>query len=143
MTTELRTVAKAILVRGDRILLLRRSDTDDRRPLQWDLPGGMVDAGEDLKAACVREVHEEAGISITIDDCKTAFAMTESVTETMYATFVFFIAKAEGEVTLSYEHCEAAWMTLDEAIDAIEYERHRRVLVAVRDGGLLSATTTE
>ena len=53
----------AILVERDRILLVRQRLRDGR---MWSLPGGRVEAGESLAAACVRELAEETGIRATV-----------------------------------------------------------------------------
>jgi 8-oxo-dGTP pyrophosphatase MutT (NUDIX family) len=55
-------VAYAI-VRNDlnQILLVRRADD-----LYWELPGGRVDIGESASTAVVREVAEEAGVTIEV-----------------------------------------------------------------------------
>jgi 8-oxo-dGTP diphosphatase len=45
-----------------RIVLIRRKD----EPLGWALPGGFVDAGEELGAACRREAREETGLSVEL-----------------------------------------------------------------------------
>lgn len=44
------------------LLLGRRSDTGD-----WALVGGIVDPGEDVGAAVVREVWEETGVRVRAD----------------------------------------------------------------------------
>jgi len=50
---------KLVVRRGREILLLRRpSDTGD---WFWDLPGGRLDAGEDIDTALTRELREEIG----------------------------------------------------------------------------------
>ena len=43
------------------VLLLRRAD--DR---YWELPGGRVEVGESASAAVIREVVEEAGVTINV-----------------------------------------------------------------------------
>ncbi len=60
-------VAKAVIQHTDgNILLIRRSKTDPRRPLQWDLPGGWVnDEEEDYISAVAREVEEETAIELS------------------------------------------------------------------------------
>jgi 8-oxo-dGTP pyrophosphatase MutT (NUDIX family) len=59
---ELLPAAYAI-VRNDlgQILLVRRADD-----MYWELPGGRVEVGESASTAVVREVAEEAGVTIKI-----------------------------------------------------------------------------
>jgi len=142
--SETRAVAKAVVLHDGKLLALRRTADDWRRPLQWDLPGGNIEAGEDIKAACVREIAEEAGITIAAGDCHIVYAMTEPVETGISVTFTFFLASTDqAEVTLSEEHGEYAWLTLDEALEQFEYERHKRVLTYIRDHDLLAAITSD
>ena len=48
------------------ILLGKRDSKSVYYPLYWGLPGGMVDYGEHLENAAVREVKEELGVDIQI-----------------------------------------------------------------------------
>jgi 8-oxo-dGTP pyrophosphatase MutT (NUDIX family) len=75
--TETHLVAKVLLVgtNGD-VLTLRRSQTDERRPQEGDIPGGWVDKGEDLASAAIRETEEEAGIKLKPEDLQLVYAST-------------------------------------------------------------------
>jgi len=54
----------AVVVDGSRVLLVKRAQP----PLQgqWSLPGGVVEAGEQLHEALVREVGEETGLEVAV-----------------------------------------------------------------------------
>ncbi|HVK73242.1 MAG TPA: NUDIX hydrolase [Kofleriaceae bacterium] len=55
--------ALAIVRKGHRFLL-----TQERKyGSTWSIPGGRVEPGETLGAACVREVLEETGVPVTLD----------------------------------------------------------------------------
>lgn len=127
---ETRIVAKVVLVtdHGD-VLLLRRSESDTRRPLQWDLPGGAVDNGEQIDAAAVRETLEEAGIVMKPEDLTLGFTMAEH-TDSGNVCWLFYVAVVGDElpVTLSHEHSEHAWVRLSDMQTYISYERQQRAL---------------
>ena len=58
-------VTAGILVRDSRILICQRRQSD-RYGLQWEFPGGKVQAGEGLPAALRRELNEELGIEAVV-----------------------------------------------------------------------------
>ena len=54
-------VVAAIVERDGRILIGRRTP-EQSHPLQWEFPGGKVEAGETPEQALTRELEEELGI---------------------------------------------------------------------------------
>jgi 8-oxo-dGTP diphosphatase len=137
-------VAKALVVNNNKILILRRSSSDVRRPLQWDIPGGAIEEGEDIKQACVREIAEESGIVLKATGCKTIYAATELVENEASATWIYLrITSRSTDVVLSNEHDQARWVTLDEALELFVYKRHLQLLNYVKNNSLLSAKTSD
>jgi 8-oxo-dGTP diphosphatase len=57
-----RPCAGLIVVRDDQVLLLRRAARPRRGCV--DVPGGFVEAGEDLERAARRELQEETGLTV-------------------------------------------------------------------------------
>ena len=66
------TVAAGILKRDGRILICQRMRTG-AFPLQWEFPGGKVEAGEDAQTCVKRELREELAIEADIGPEISAF----------------------------------------------------------------------
>jgi 8-oxo-dGTP diphosphatase len=56
-------LAAAIVVHDDRVLIVRRSETESFLPGVWGVPCGKVDQGETPAEAVLRELHEETGLN--------------------------------------------------------------------------------
>lgn len=116
------------------MLLLRRSETDIRRPLQWDFPGGLLDDGETLEGGVVREIKEETNLDV--DNVALIFGKTEVSDWTdeggaheVNTIRLYYTAKADStDVKLSFEHSEFIWLELEKALEQLEYHRHKEVL---------------
>jgi 8-oxo-dGTP diphosphatase len=135
-------VAKAVILNEEgKLLALRRSESDERRPLQWDIPGGWAEEGEDFAEATAREVQEEAGITVDPKHLQlvyTQHAIKKPKNEKLNIIWLHFVGKTQDtEVTLSYEHVEAKWMTLDQAIKEFEYPIHQELFQHIKDNNLL------
>jgi 8-oxo-dGTP diphosphatase len=61
----LRFVAAALIVRGGEVLIGQRR-ADQPMALQWEFPGGKIEAGESPEEALARELDEELGIQAVI-----------------------------------------------------------------------------
>ncbi|NKV31699.1 NUDIX hydrolase [Prescottella equi] len=68
---EIRTSARVVMLddRG-RVLLVRGRDPEKPDTSFWFTIGGAVETGETLRAAAVREIHEETGLTVEPDDLR-------------------------------------------------------------------------
>lgn len=53
---------------GSVLTLSTRDASNPEFPMTWELPGGGIEPGESVAAAAVREVFEETGICIAVQD---------------------------------------------------------------------------
>ena len=56
----------AIIIEGDRVALVRRGHA----PLagEWSIPGGVLEVGETLRQAAIREALEETGLRVEVGE---------------------------------------------------------------------------
>jgi 8-oxo-dGTP diphosphatase len=52
----------AIIIEGDRVLLVKRAHPPIQG--QWSIPGGVLEVGEMVREAAVREAREETGLMV-------------------------------------------------------------------------------
>jgi 8-oxo-dGTP diphosphatase len=65
MPRERKLVVAGLVVRDGLVLITQRR-ADQALPLQWEFPGGKVEAGEAPTAALVRELREEVGAAVEV-----------------------------------------------------------------------------
>jgi len=134
--------AKAIVLDDDGLMLtMLRGETAPTNPLHWDLPGGILEYGEDLLDCMVRETQEEAGIEIDTPHIFHAIARMNSIGE--FWTTIYAAAHARsGEVHLSWEHNEYKWVSPEEFITLeASSQRIRETVerfIELRDKGKIS-----
>lgn len=97
------------------ILLLRRANTGYRDGY-YDMPAGHLEDGETLREATIREVMEETGLSVSVDDVEFLQLMhRKSTGERVYLDATFRVNKWDGEPRIvELEKCDhMAWFPLD------------------------------
>lgn len=105
-------VQKAVLERQGKILLIKRSYSDDSFAGWWDLPGGNVDKGENIVSSIVREVTEETKLNINPSFLRAFYLW---VPNNKYLLIGYATKNFSGELHLSSEHPEFTWVALDQA----------------------------
>jgi 8-oxo-dGTP pyrophosphatase MutT (NUDIX family) len=135
--------ARGVILDGDRLLLIQRSDTG-----RWALPAGAMELGETITDCAAREVWEETGLRAT---ALTPFAMYTgpdytytNVWQHTYQMFItaFRIESWEGELErVTDETLDARFFPLDELpepastilgetlADLAEFERTGRMVL--------------
>jgi 8-oxo-dGTP diphosphatase len=140
---QLITTCGVILLTNDNeVLLLRRSETDKHRPLEWDLPGGHVEPGESFETTAKRELYEETGISVDISSQALVFAISDTFPERdLSVNWLFFAAKmgADVPVVLSAEHDNYEWVDRQEALTRVTHPPKQKALLHVFSNSLGTA----
>ncbi len=109
-----RTACRGIIIRDQKLLLSYETVTG-----QWMLPGGGLEAGEEERDACIREVAEETGFLISPTEC--VLEIDEYYEDFKWVNRYFFgeilgetavrLTEREKEVGM-----EPRWLPLDEII---------------------------
>lgn len=113
----MKQVAKLIIIDpNDNYLLMQRSSHpvfgDDP-----DLPGGTLEDGEQPLQTMIREVDEEAGVTIRKEDAQKLYAGTEySTHDTEYSLYQARLT-TRPEITISWEHSGYEWLSRDEFLE--------------------------
>lgn len=120
-------IAKLLLVNGEnQALMLRRSEfkAHPEKSHTPDLPGGLVDPGESEHQAVIRELHEEAGITIDPNLVTLGYAETKFYPdEQKSVSKLFYVAHVSDvpEVTISWEHEAYEWHPLETFLEAYTF----------------------
>jgi len=110
-------VGVGVLIEKDgKYLLIRRAADPDRG--MWSVPGGLVELGERVKDAAVREAMEETGLRVEIVD---RLGVVDKVVrdEEGRVRYHFIIVQfmawiVEGEARAMDDALEARWASLQE-----------------------------
>ena len=116
-------VVQGLLICDGHVLLGKRSE----RPYSgyWDMPGGVVEANEDLISALIREYREETGLNVRNAVLKDVFHYPGN--EGSRAVFVLYaVTSYAGALTTSPEFLQLKFFSKKElmTLDLTPWSKH-------------------
>lgn len=90
----MRKRARAVIFDGDNIILIKR--TKPGREDYWVFPGGLVEEGENVKDALIRECKEELGIKIKVGELLAKKEL--GIYEEKYLEYFYLAEKTGGKL---------------------------------------------
>jgi 8-oxo-dGTP diphosphatase len=115
---DYRICVKAIILKDNKVILMKRSNYESANANQWDLPGGRLGIAEIPQKALIREVFEETGLNVEIETCFDCqyFTFPKSTTEPeeTHNIAISFIARyVSGDMKISEEHVLIDWFDIE------------------------------
>jgi 8-oxo-dGTP diphosphatase len=106
----------AIIIEGDRVVLVKRAHP----PLQaeWSIPGGVLEVGELVREAAVREAREETGLIIETRELLGVYDRIlrnpEKRVQYHYVLIDFLCRRVAGDLAAASDAAEVRWFTQEE-----------------------------
>jgi len=106
----------AIIIEEDRVALVKRG----HQPLQgrWSIPGGVLEIGETLRKAAVREAMEETGLAVEPGELLGVFERVvpdeEGRLKYHYVLIDFLCRRISGELQAGDDAEEVRWFRRNE-----------------------------
>jgi 8-oxo-dGTP diphosphatase len=106
----------ALIVRDGKLLLVKRGAQPGFG--KWSVPGGLVELGEKVQDAMVREVKEEVGFdveAVKLTDVADTIMLDGNGRVQYHFVVVNFVARiVSGELKTATDISEARWVPVDE-----------------------------
>lgn len=118
----------ALILQGGKLLLVRRGAQPGKG--KWSIPGGLVELGENVQDAMVRETKEEVGLDVEAVKLMDVF---DSVTldeqgriQYHFVVVNFFVRVVGGTLKTESDILEARWVPVDEVEKYVLTDSFRR-----------------
>jgi 8-oxo-dGTP diphosphatase len=106
----------SIIIEDDRVLLVKRAHPPIQG--QWSIPGGVLEIGELVREAAVREAREETGLIVEPGDLLGVYDRIlhnhEKRVQYHYVLIDFLCRRVGGELLAASDAAEVRWFTREE-----------------------------
>jgi len=106
----------AVIIEDARVLLVKRAHP----PLQaqWSIPGGVLEVGELVRDAAIREAREETGLIVEPADLLGVYDRVlrnaEQRVQYHYVLIDFLCRRVGGQLQAASDAAEVSWFTREE-----------------------------
>ena len=106
----------AIIIDGDRVLLVKRAHPPIQG--QWSIPGGVLEVGEMVRDAAIREAREETGLIVEPGELLGVYDRIlrdpEKRVQYHYVLIDFLCRAVGGQLQAATDAAEVRWFTREE-----------------------------
>jgi ADP-ribose pyrophosphatase YjhB (NUDIX family) len=108
----------AIIIQDSRVLLVKRAHP----PLQaqWSIPGGVLEVGELVREAAIREAREETGLIVEPEDLLGVYDRilrnVEQRVQYHYVLIDFLCRRVAGDLAAASDAAEVRWFRPEELL---------------------------
>jgi len=106
----------AIIIERDRVLLVKRAHPPIQG--QWSIPGGVLEVGEMVREAAVREAREETGLVVEPGELLGVYDRIlrdpEQRVQYHYVLIDFLCCPVAGELLAASDAAEVRWFRREE-----------------------------
>jgi len=103
----------SIIIENDRVVLVKRAHPPIQG--QWCIPGGVLEVGELIREAAVREAHEETGLIVEPGELLGVFDRVlrdpDQRVQYHYVLIDFLCRRISGELLAASDAAEVRWFT--------------------------------
>lgn len=100
-----------------KIFLAKRAKTKKFLPDVFEIPGGHIDFGENIKVGLAREIKEELGVKIQIGDPFSVFDHINQVKGAHYVEVIYFATLLDSPESIKLDpadHSSSIWIPKEE-----------------------------
>ncbi|MBI3477912.1 MAG: NUDIX hydrolase [Acidobacteria bacterium] len=121
----------AVVLRDNRVLLIRRGQA----PLlgEWSLPGGVLECGESLREATIREVREETGLIVETGELLGVYERVirsdDGRVRYHYVLIDFLCRMLGGDLAAGTDAADVRWFEREE-LDGLNLPHDTREVIA-------------
>lgn len=106
----------AIIIEGDRVLLVKRAHPPIQG--QWSIPGGVLEVGEMVREAAIREAREETGLIVEPGELLGVYDRilrdVEQRVQYHYVLIDFLCRPVGGELLAASDAAEVRWFVREQ-----------------------------
>ena len=114
----------SVLIRDDKVLLVKRLPRRKVYPDLWDLPGGHIEGDESAEEALRREAREELGVEV--QEYRELGTVLDPVEPADIDVFAISAWRGEPTNAAPDEHSEIGWFTEDRLPESAALDCYRK-----------------
>lgn len=98
----------------DKYLILKKTQEENKKDTSsnlYDIPGGRIEYGENVVDALIREIYEETGINITLNNIQKILDATSVVRKDgLHLVIITYLVNIKNtNIKISSEHISFYW----------------------------------